>query len=1350
MSGKDLVFAVNGERFQVSSIDPSTTLLEFLRSSTRFKSVKLSCGEGGCGACIVLLSKYDTESDRVEDFTISSCLTLLCSINGCSITTSEGLGNTRKGFHPIHERIAGFHASQCGFCTPGMCVSLCSALVNADKSDGPKPRPGFSRLTVSEAEMSVAGNLCRCTGYRPIVDACKSFASDVDIEDLGFNAFWKKGDNKEVMLENLPAYSAKRHLVTFPEFLKKEIESCNVLDQTKYRWSTPESIEELQRILGGKTLGGNEGSVKLVVGNTGTGYYKEREKFDRYIDIRRIPELSMIRKNGSGIEIGAVVTISKAIDVLKEESKVSDVFTKMASHMEKVANKFIRNSGSIGGNLVMAQSKRFPSDIATVFLAVDATVNIMSDGEYEKLSMEEFLELPPVLESNTVLLNVEIPFWSVSSRPKTEFLFETYRAAPRPLGSALPYVNAAFLARVSRWESSQCIVVDDCRLVFGSYGGEHSIRAKKIEEFLTGKSLNYSVLYEAVRLLRGIIEPCKDTSYPEYRKSLAVGFLFEFFYPLIENSNTTPSFPRDDSKRKRKNGYNDLENSRVLLSSAQQVFESSEFRPVGQAVIKVGAAMQASGEAVFVDDIPSLPDCLYGAFIYSTKAMARIKSIGFRDGVKPIGVLEVIDFKDIPEEGQNVGSKTMFGSGPLFSDEFTQSAGQRVALVVADTQKHADMAANCAVIEYDTEDLEPPVLSVEDAVQRSSMFLVPAVLYPKPVGDVSKGMAEADHKILSDKFRLGSQYYFYMETQTALALPDEDNCLQVYSSSQAPEYLHSVIATCLGIREHNVRVITRRVGGGFGGKAIKSMPVATACALAAHKLQRPVRMYLNRKTDMVTVGGRHPMKITYNVGFKSDGKITALELEILVDAGMDVDVSPIMPHNISGPVKKYNWGALSFDIKVCKTNRPSRSAMRAPGEVQGAYIAEAIIENVASSLQMDADSVRKINLHTYDSLGLFYSHTAGNADEYTLPSIWNKLEISSGFEQRVETVKEFNRCNVWCKRGISRVPIVHEVMQRPTPGKVSILSDGSIVVECGGVEIGQGLWTKVQQMAAYGLGLIGFNGNEELLEKVRVIQADTLSLIQGGFTAGSTTSESSCEAVRLCCDILVERLKPIKDQILEKTGSVSWEVLIQQAYAQSVNLSASTLYRPEFSSMQYLNYGVAISEVEVSLLTGATEILRSDIIYDCGKSLNPAVDLGQIEGAFVQGIGFFMLEEYTTDENGLVVQDGTWNYKVPTLDTIPRQFNVEVLNSGHHKDRILSSKASGEPPLLLAASVHCAARSAIREARKQLFSWRADNTDKDGFDPAFELPVPATMPVVKELCGLLSVEKFLEFKIAGN
>ncbi|XP_058743165.1 abscisic-aldehyde oxidase-like isoform X1 [Vicia villosa] len=1339
-----LVFVINGEKFELSSVDSSTTLLEFLRTQTRFKSVKLGCGEGGCGACVVIISKYDPLLDRVEDFTASSCLTLLCSIHGCSITTSEGIGNSKQGFHPIHERFAGFHASQCGFCTPGMCVSLFGTLVNAEKNNCPELPSGFSKVTGFEAEKAIAGNLCRCTGYRPIADACKSFAADVDMEDLGLNSFWRKGESTDLKLSRLPQYDNHHKNIKFPLFLK-DIKHDLLLASKENSWHKPTSLEELQSLL--KLNHANGTRIKVVANNTGMGYYKDKERYDKYIDLKGISELSKIRKDQSGIEIGAAVTISKAIEVLKQQSKsdfISDfvmILEKIADHIGKVASGFIRNTASVGGNLIMAQKNNFPSDIATILLAVDSMVHIMSGTQFEWLTLEEFLERPP-LSLESVLLSIKIP--STSSEQRNRFYFETYRASPRPLGNALPYLNAAFLVEVSPSKDSGGSMIETCRLSFGAYGNEHAIRAKNVEEFLTGKMLSFSILYEAINLLTSTIVPKDENSKTSYCSSLAASFVFQFFNPLIEISAGATNFS---------NGYSNFpfvkdfhhDKTPTLLSSGKQVLEAgNEYHPIGKPISKSGAALQASGEAVFVDDIPSPPNCLHGAYIYSSKPLARVRSIKLSPELPLDGVRDVISSKDIPSGGENIGAKTVFGTEPLFAEEIARCVGDRLAAVVADSQKLADMAANSTIVNYDTENLEQPILSVEDAVKRSSFFEVPPFLYPKHVGDISKGMAEADHKILSAELKLGSQYYFYMETQTALAVPDEDNCITVYSSSQCPEFTHSTIARCLGIPESNVRVITRRVGGGFGGKAIKAISTAVFCALAAQKLCRPVRMYMNRKTDMILAGGRHPMKITYNVGFKNDGKITALELEILVDAGIYMDISVVMPHNIVGALKKYDWGALSFDIKVCRTNLPSRSAMRGPGELQGSFIAEHVMENVAATLSMDVDSVRSINLHTHKSLQSFYEHCYGEPFEYTLPSIWSKLAVSANYEQRIKMVKEFNRISIWRKRGISRVPVVYQLSLRPTPGKVSILSDGSVVVEVGGIELGQGLWTKVKQMAAFALGTIQCDETESLLDKIRVVQADTVSLIQGGFTAGSTTSETCCEAVRLSCDTLVERLKPLKEKLQEEMGSIKWETLILQAYMQSVNLSASSLYVPSNNSTMYLNYGAAISEVEIDLLTGGTRFLQTDIIYDCGQSLNPAVDLGQIEGAFVQGLGFFMLEEYETDLNGMSLADGTWNYKIPTIDTIPQQFNVQILNSGHHQHRVLSSKASGEPPLLLAASVHCATRAAIKEARKQLLSW--SNLDEP--DSIFQLGVPANMPMVKELSGLDVVQRYLKWKMS--
>ncbi|CAL5089863.1 unnamed protein product [Urochloa decumbens] len=1243
--------------------------------------------------------------------------------------------------------MSGFHASQCGFCTPGMCMSIFTSLINADKSKRPEPPKGFSKLKVSEAEKAFSGNLCRCTGYRPIVDACKSFASDVDLEDLGLNIFWKKGD-KNPDVSELPSYTLGGGVCTFPDFLKSEIKSSvdylkdACLAASGEGWYHPKSIKEYYQLINSRSF---SDSVKVIVGNTSTGVpgYKDQDLYNMYIDIGGIPELSNIVKRESGLEIGAATTISKTIEILKEECESisspngSVVFRKLADHMSKVATPFVRNTASIGGNIILAQKYPFPSDIATILLGSGATVCLQVVAEQRLITLEEFLEQPP-LDPTTLLLSIFVPHWVSDSQAETSLLFETYRAAPRPLGNAVSYVNCAFLGLSSVDKQSDTLVLSNLHLAFGAYGTEHAIRAKKVENFLTGKSLTASVVLGAVQLLRETIVPMKGTSHPEYRVSAAVGFLFSFLSPLAKGipepgkaltSGLSDSADTDDVVN-------------LLVSSRRETISDGDYNPVGEPIKKYAVELQASGEAVYVDDIPAPKNCVYGEFIYSTQPLAYVKSIKFKSSLASEKIIDVVSAKDIPSGGENIGSSFIFGDEPLFGDPIAEYAGQALGIVIAETQRYADLAAKQVIIEYDTKDLRPPILTVEQAVENSSYFSVPSEFYPKEVGDVSRGMAEADHKIQAAEVKLSSEYHFYMETQTALAIPDEDNTLVVYSSSQYPEYAQSVIARCLGIPFSNVRVITRRVGGGFGGKVFRSFQVATAAALCAYKLRRPVRMFLNRNTDMVMIGGRHPIKARYSVGFKSDGKVTALHLDLLINAGISEDASPTIPGTIISSVKKYNWGALSFDFKLCKTNNTSKSIMRAPGDAQGSLIADAIIEHVTSVLSVDANSVREKNFHTYDTLQLFYPDSAGEATTYTLHSIFDRLVSTSSYLDRANSIKKFNSRNKWRKRGISCVPLVFRAEPRASPGRVSVLNDGSIVVEVGGIEIGQGLWTKVQQTTAFALGQLWPNGSEGLLERVRVLQADTLNLIQGGLTAGSTSSESSCAATLQACNMLIDRLKPILDRLQKQSKNVSWDTLISQASKENINLSASAYWVPGQVSNKYLNYGAAISEVEVDLLTGAITILRGDLVYDCGKSLNPAVDLGQIEGSFIQGIGFFIYEEYITNSDGLMISNSTWDYKIPSVDIIPKQFNAEILDSGYHKNRVLSSKASGEPALLAASSVHCALREAIRAARKEL----ADSTGEiSGSSPLeFQMDVPSPMTLVKELCGFNIVEKYLE------
>ncbi|KAI5083880.1 hypothetical protein GOP47_0000049 [Adiantum capillus-veneris] len=1421
VSSRPLLFALNGRRVEIASPDPSMTLISFLRSHAHLTGTKLSCGEGGCGACLVLLATYDPIWKKVHQHSINSCLALLCSLDGCSITTIEGLGSTRTTFHAIQQRIAGFHGSQCGFCTPGMCISLYSCLHNCRKTPsagvvdtvnscmgngsnaGPHALHTLPTLSCEAAQKAIVGNICRCTGYRPIVDTCKSFAGDVDVEDLGINSFW--ASIHEANTELLPPYSSAADS-GFPEFLMEELylrqNRANTEEHKQHvnGYPSPPQALNLNVKFRGLDAKGEEkiwiqtsnldsvfkalhsfqgrSDVKLVVGNTSSGYYKDQRPLV-LVDIGRVPELLVMREVSGFLTVGAAVTIEKLINMLEasaclEDSERDDasIAYVLASHLQKVANPHVRHRASVGGNLIMAQQFHFDSDLATLFLAAGATLRIIAAGSKScSLSMEEFLQRG-ILEPGWLLESVSIPLQFVgrfdasrnmpngnstgahhvgnqSDLSSKQCYFKSYRASPRNLGNALAQLNAAFLATTSSSDADQKVV--DVRLAFGAFGGAHAIRVHRVESFLSGKVLNSSVLLEAISILKDELKPSLSfAKRASYKLSLAVDYLSCFFLPLFAASNNTRSSTVDSengflpgAKININPQFNGGGVGRMCISGKQILPDLEEEYLIHKAMEKSEAKIQASGEAVYVDDIPSPDQCLFAAFVLSTKAAAKIKHIDTKEALASPGAVAFISADDIPEGGSNVGGALFFAVEKLFADNFAEYVGHPLGIMVADSPEHAKAAADRIKVHYSEEC--SPILCIEDAVAKDSLFSVPPFIAATSTGNVEQGFSEAEHQILDAEVKTGSQYYFYMETQTALAIPEEDNCIVIYSSCQSTEILQKSVSMCLGLPHHNVRIITRRVGGGFGGKATRNIAVASACALAAFKLQRPVRMYLDRKTDMLVMGGRHPTKTQYSVAFKADGKVTGLTAKIFIDGGWSEDLSPGMPFLVEGGLKKYNWGSMALEFTVCKTNLSSKSAMRGPGHVQGSFIADTVLEHVAAVLGLDVHLVITRNMHSLDSVSLFFSKTdmTGGIEGFTLPSMWDRM--LNRVEENVKDVTSFNAANVWLKRGLSVLPSVYEVGQSPKPAKVSIFHDGSIVVEVGGIELGQGLWTKVKQATVHGLGPLITPKTAAASMKVRVVQADSISMPHGGLTAGSTASEGSCEAVRQACRVLVDRLFPLKVKKEEESAAgISWNDLIKLAEHEEVNLSAHVHWFPSKITKNYLNYGVAATQVELDTLTGAVTILWTDIFYDCGKSMNPAVDIGQIEGSFVQGIGFFLTEELEVDDKGALTTTGTWTYKPPTVDNIPQKFVVEMENSVAHKNRILSSKACGEPPLLLAGTVHSAVRRAIEAAREAGQQQMASSPGQDeGKERFFQFDIPASMERVKKLCGLERLEEYL-------
>ncbi|CAI5472142.1 unnamed protein product, partial [Closterium sp. Yama58-4] len=632
--------------------------------------------------------------------------------------------------------------------------------------------------------------------------------------------------------------------------------------------------------------------------------------------------------------------------------------------------------------------------------------------------------------------------------------------------------------------------------------------------------------------------------------------------------------------------------------------------------------------------------------------------------------------------------------------------------------------------------------------------------------------------------RSASQQHFYLEPQAALAVPDEGGSVTVQSATQSPEHTQQAVALALGLPLSCVRIVTRRLGGAFGGKTVQaiftdsvlssshsalpttpstprppsSLPfpdatllnhplplpwrqVAVACALAAQHLHCPVRMALDRKADTALVGGRHEARARYDVGCDGTGRVHALRVRAVLNGGSSASTSCWVAANYGPALAQYAWGALEIDFKVVRTDLPTRSTVRAPGEVQAVVVAESVMDHVAAALGLPPMAVRERNLITTRALRDFFpsafpapppapAATTPAAAAPAAERVWREAKVLSSYSRRAAAVEEFNAAHVWRKRGLAMAPALYHVPLLAKPARVTVFGDGTVVVEAGGVEMGQGLSTKLRQAAALGLNSLWSGTATSNTDN------DSLSIGNAGMTAASSSSKACCAAVLLACHHLLPALLTAKaaveqakarrrvrrecglmagewlmagesgvgegDVAVEEGDVARWEEVAAQAKAMELVLSAQAHFTPDPSHTSYFTFGAAASEVEVDVLTGAVAVLRADIHYDCARSLNPAVDIGQVEGAFVQGQGYFTTEEVLVDEaTGKLLSDGTWAYKVPSFDTVPRQLNVSLLHATANKCGVLSSKSSGEPPLLLAVSIHSAIRHAIAAARRQ-------------------------------------------------
>ena len=728
---------------------------------------------------------------------------------------------------------------------------------------------------------------------------------------------------------------------------------------------------------------------------------------------------------------------------------------------------------------------------------------------------------------------------------------------------------------------------------------------------------------------------------------------------------------------------------------------------VGRSVKHDSAPKHVTGEAVYVDDRLEFPNQLHVYARMSDRAHARIVRIDTSPCYNVPGVAIAITAQDVP--GQLDIGAVMPGD-PLLADGKVEFVGQPVIAVAADSLETARKAAMAAIIEY--EDLEP-VIDVVDAL-RKKHFVLDSHTHKR--GDSSGALATAPRR-LQGSLHIGGQEHFYLETQVSSVMPTEDGGMIVYTSTQNPTEVQKLVAEVLGVSMNKIVIDMRRMGGGFGGKETQAAGPACMCAVIAHLTGRPTKMRLPRMEDMTMTGKRHPFYVEYDVGFDDDGLLHGIEIDLAGNCGYSPDLSgSIVDRAMFHSDNAYYLGDATINGHRCKTNLASNTAYRGFGGPQGMVAIEEIMDAVARELGKDPLDVRKRN---------YYGKTERNVTPYyqtvehnMLEEMTAELEASSDYAKRREDIRAFNAKSPILKKGLALTPVKFGIsftasFLNQAGALVHVYTDGSIHLNHGGTEMGQGLNTKVAQVVAevfqVDIGRIQITAtNTDKVPNTSPTAASSGADLNGkaAQNAAQTIKQRLIEFAARHYQVTEEDVEFRNGQVRIRDQYVSFDELIQQAYFGQVSLSSTGFYRtPKIyydrsqargRPFYYFAYGAACSEVIVDTLTGEYKMLRSDILHDVGASLNPAIDIGQVEGGFVQGMGWLTMEELVWNDKGKLMTSGPASYKVPAVADMPLDLRVKLVeNRKNPEDTVFHSKAVGEPPFMLGISVWCAIKDAV-------------------------------------------------------
>eukprot|EP00930_Biecheleria_cincta_P015171 TRINITY_DN12750_c0_g1_i1.p1 TRINITY_DN12750_c0_g1~~TRINITY_DN12750_c0_g1_i1.p1 ORF type:complete len:1321 (+),score=251.73 TRINITY_DN12750_c0_g1_i1:49-4011(+) len=1219
-----LEFVLNGKPvvLQQGQLDPSLTLHDFLKQYSRLTGTKKACAQGGCGSCTVTLARWNDVIGKAQYSSANACLLPLGTLHGVSITTTEGLGSCQSGLHPVQQRVADYNGSQCGYCTPGMVMAMYSKIKSLEPS----------LPTEQDMQLTIDGNICRCTGYMPLVNVLRSFGED-GVEQTKKVCYSRTGE--------VAPYVPNQHDPPFPKSLVGMTKSHSIsttMSGNGKVWHRPASLKEAIPLF-------KQAGAQIVAGNTGVQglYPDDKAKTSLFVDVSCIAELQSVKvdigKGKDALELGAATTIetlgallstdergrhaslAQAIKDLKSlPSATQTNLRRMAQHVYNIAGVHVRNRATLGGNMALSKLKpeHFPSDLAPQFLAVGTSLTLLntSSGATRTQLLAEWLksEVCPT----DLIVSLRIPI--------SGFVFLSQRAMLRPQ-NCHAYLNAAFCATCSNG------TLRDVRIALGAL--PQAMLASRTAAQLEGKSLD-DLQTHLPQLAATLREEAQftDSHDLQYRETLLNTFLYKFLLSLADrgDTDTYTSFARPLPKSNDVSFVNNVNGGSVAAD----------------AIPKHTSGAQASGEVKYAGDVDMGAGGLHAFMVTSRVAHGLIKTVDASEALKMDGVVAYLDYKDIPGDN-NVSNEQE--AEPLFCTDRITFLGQPIGLVVAQSSWQAEAAAKAVKVDVET---LPAVMTIKQAMGIEQFVVADGAPRAESKPGVSTGVLETDTSTsvrFSGEWQSGQTKHFYMERQVAMATPRANEFgggdgVDLYHACQALSRVQSGVSCVLGVPNAWVQLKQHMVGGGFGGKATRNVPTACAAALAAVRLNRPVKLVQDLCTDMSMNGGRHPVLVRYDCRVdKNSGKVLAAKLETF---GGRAFIAEKMGDQVSNAAKpcldpwaNYNKPEHRItEAKVALLNIPPSTAVRGPMHPKQAMAVETILQHAAAATGLDLLTVQKTNMNK-------------QLDSGTQTELWKELESSSDLQARMKDVQAFNQKNKLKKRGIALAPCLWDVPPIPASATVSIYNggttkflDGSICITISSSEIGQGLHTKVAQICQHELSKHPDLCEPVPLELIRVVGNSTEINPAWDLTGGSGTNPQAMRAVAGACEILVSRLtlkwstNPLKKRLMNmnmkamgKVGKkVTWQELIAST-AGPMGMSAADLTARNTVFMGLSNnrslipqmlggklcaphpgHGAAVTEVEVDVLTGEHIIIRSDLLYHMPRSVNPVIDLGQIQG----------------------------------------------------------------------------------------------------------------------------------------